>query len=147
MLRHESLQHKFIKGTEPEVSELADIVAERSQNKTQKYGKRPFGVGILLIGAGPGGAGLYETCPSGQHWEYLAQAIGRRAQAAKAYLEQHLAEFEKAGRDELIRHALKALGDCRSKDETGLECVALGIVGVEEPFELIEGEKLRPFVE
>jgi 20S proteasome subunit alpha 6 len=147
MLRNESLQHKFIKGTEAEVAELADIVAERSQNKTQKYGKRPYGVGLLLIGAGPTGARLYETCPSGQHWEYLAQAIGRRAQAAKTYLEQHLAEFEKAGRDELIRHALKALGDCRSKDETGLECVALGIVGVDEPFELFEGETLRPFVE
>ena len=147
VLRTECLEHKFRYGTEAKVISLADTVAERSQSKTQKYGKRPYGVGLLLIGAGTDGARLFETCPSGQHWEYNAQAIGRRAQAAKTYLEQHLAEFQDCGRDDLIRHALKALSDCRGKDESGLDCIAVGVVGTNEPFTIIEGADLRPFVE
>jgi 20S proteasome subunit alpha 6 len=147
LLRNECLQHKFVYGSEAKARDLADTVAERSQNKTQKYGKRPYGVGLLLIGADADGARLFETCPSGQHWEYNAQAIGRRAQAAKTYLEQHLAEFEDCGKEALIKHALKALSDCRAKEETGLECIALGVVGIDDPFVILEGEQLRGFVD
>jgi 20S proteasome subunit alpha 6 len=145
LLRSECLEHRFIFGSEAKVVTLADTVAVRSQGKTQKVGKRPFGVGLLMIGASSDGARLFETCPSGQHWEYNAQAIGRRAQAAKTYLEQHLGEFENAGSDDLIRHALRALRDCRAKDETGLDCIAVGVVGVDDPFVILEGSALQPY--
>jgi 20S proteasome subunit alpha 6 len=145
LLRNECLDHRFVYGSEAKVVQLADTVALRSQAKTQKYGRRPYGVGLLLIGAGPDGPRLFETCPSGQHWEYNAQAIGRRAQAAKTYLEQHLAEFENAGKDELIRHALLALRDCRAKEDTGIDCLAVGVVGIDDPFVIIEGDALQPY--
>jgi 20S proteasome subunit alpha 6 len=147
VLRSECLEHRFLLGSEAKAIQLADTVALRSQSKTQKYGRRPYGVGLLLIGAGTDGARLFETCPSGQYWEYNAQAIGRRAQAAKTYLEHHLAEFDGAGKEDLIRHALKALRDCRAKDETSLDCLAVGVVGVDEPFVIIEGNALRPYAE
>lgn len=139
-LRNECLQHRFNFGSEVRAVTLADTIAERSQRKTQKYGKRPYGVGMLLIGAGPDGPRLFETCPSGQHWEYNAHAIGRRAQAAKTYLEQHITEFEDCDGEALIRHALKALNGCRAKDENGLSCIAVGVVGVSDPFVILEGE-------
>ncbi|OHT15662.1 Family T1, proteasome alpha subunit, threonine peptidase [Tritrichomonas foetus] len=146
MLRSECLRHKFVYGTESKVSTLADFIADRSQNKTQKVGKRPYGVGLLMIGANPAdGPRLFETCPSGQNYEYDAQSIGRRSQAAKTYLEQNLPEFHNSTRDELIKHALKALFDCRAKEENGLECFAVGVVGVDEPFMIIEGDALRPY--
>jgi 20S proteasome subunit alpha 6 len=127
---------------------LADVVAKKSQAKTQSSGKRPYGVGLLLIGVGNDGPRLFETCPSGQHWEYNAQAIGRRAQAGKTYLEQHFNEFPNASRDELIRHVLKALSDCRSKDETtSIGSMILGVVGIGEQFTILEGEALRPYIE
>lgn len=145
LLRNECLNHKFVYGTESKVVSLADIVAERSQNKTQKVGKRPYGVGLLMIGANTDGPRLFETCPSGQHWEYNAQAIGRRAQAAKTYLENNLAQFQDCGRDDLIKHALRALCDCRAKDDEGLDCFAVGVVGVNEPFVSFEGEALKQY--
>ena len=145
LLRNECLNHKFVFGSEARVANLADTVAERSQNKTQKVGKRPYGVGLLMIGTGPDGARLFETCPSGQNWEYNAQAIGRRAQAAKTYLENNLNAFMDCGRDELIKHALKALRDCGTKEDENLDCYAVGVVGIDEPFMILEGEALRPF--
>jgi 20S proteasome subunit alpha 6 len=145
LLRNECLDHRFVYGTEARAIQLADTVAVRSQSKTQKYGRRPYGVGLLLIGAGNDGARLFETCPSGQHWEYEAQAIGRRAQAAKTYLEQHLKEFKSAEKGALIRHALAALRDCRAKEDTGLECLAVGVVGIDDPFVILEGEALEPY--
>lgn len=147
LLREECLQHRFKFGSEAKVRSLADTIANRSQKKTQKYGKRPYGVGLLLAGINYDGPRIFETCPSGQHWEYTAQAIGRRAQSAKTYLEQHLDEFEESSRDDLIRHALRALKDCQGKDEGGLERITVGIVGVEEPFVILETDDLRPFVD
>merc|ERR1719421_767133 len=44
-----------------------------------------------VYGAGPH---LYETCPSGNYNEYLAVAIGARAQSAKTYLEKHHESFK-----------------------------------------------------
>ncbi|KAH0789376.1 20S proteasome subunit alpha type 1 [Histomonas meleagridis] len=147
LLRNECIQHKFAYGSEIRVVELADIVAERSQKKTQKYDKRPYGVGLLMIGSGSDGVRLFETCPSGQNWEFNAQAIGRRAQAGKTYLEQHLAEFKDCDREGLIRHALKAINDCSSKEEINLESLAVGVVGIDEPFEILEGEQLRCYID
>lgn len=145
LLRNECLNHKFVYGTEAKVVNLADTVAERSQNKTQKIGKRPYGVGLLMVGVGSDGPRLFETCPSGQHWEYNAQAIGRRAQAAKTYLENNLSAFPECGRDDLIRHSLKALSDCRAKEDDGIDSFAVGVVGVDEPFVILEGEALKPY--
>lgn len=146
LLRNECLQHRFEYGTEPKVVSLADTVAIQSQKKTQKYNKRPYGVGLLMIGAGTDGPRLFETCPSGQHWEYNAQAIGRRAQAAKTYLEQHLDEFPECNRDQLIVHAIKALNDCRAKEESGVDSIAVGFVGRNEPFTILQNEALQPYL-
>jgi 20S proteasome subunit alpha 6 len=147
LLRSECLDHRFAFGSEGRIAQLAETVALRSQSKTQKYGRRPYGVGLLLIGAGLDGSRLFETCPSGQYWEYNAHAIGRRAQAAKTYLEQHLNEFESAGKEELIKHALRALRDCRAKEETELNCLAIGVVGIDEPFAIIEGNALQAYID
>jgi len=63
------------------------------------------------------GPHLFQTDPSGAYYEYIAQAIGSRAQSGKTYLEKYYAEFEELGVDDLIKHALKALsgttGKCR----------------------------------
>ena len=147
ILRNECLNHKFAYGTEARVQDLADSIALRSQKKTLVYGKRPFGVGLLMAGCNVDGPRLFETCPSGQNWEYNAQAIGRRAQAAKTYLEQHLAEFENCSKEELIKHALRALNDCKSRESDNLEALAVGVVGIDEPFEIIEGNDLQQYNE
>lgn len=43
------------------------------------------------------GPHLFQTCPSGNYFEYVAMAIGARSQSAKTYLEKHFEEFEVCG--------------------------------------------------
>jgi len=62
------------------------------------------------------GPHLFQTDPSGAYYEYVAQAIGSRAQSGKTYLEKYYAEFEELGVDDLIKHALKALSGTTGKE-------------------------------
>ncbi len=58
--------------------------------KTQRASKRPYGVGLLVAGYDASGPHLFETCPSGNYYEYYAYSIGARSQSARTYLEDHL---------------------------------------------------------
>ena len=60
---------------------------------TQEYGRRPYGVGFLVIGQDNSGPHLYEFSPSGNSYEYFAMSIGARSQSAKTYLEKHYESF------------------------------------------------------
>ena len=60
---------------------------------TQEYGRRPYGVGFLVIGQDNAGPHLYEFSPSGNSYEYYAMSIGARSQSAKTYLEKHYESF------------------------------------------------------
>ena len=75
------------------------------------------------------------------------EAKGEAAKAAKTYLEQLLNEFESCTRDELIKHALKALNGCKSRESDSLEAIAVGVVGMDEPFKIIEGAELQAYSE
>ena len=84
------------------------------QSHTHGAGRRPFGLGLLVVGHDVTGPCLYETCPSGQFWQCKAMALGARSQAAKTYLERKLDEFAGASADDLVTHALLALQVCFS---------------------------------
>lgn len=64
-----------------------------AQVNTQEYGRRPYGVGFLVIGQDKSGPHLYEFSPSGNSYEYYAMSIGARSQSAKTYLEKHYESF------------------------------------------------------
>ena len=64
-----------------------------AQVNTQEYGRRPYGVGFLVIGLDHTGPHLYEFSPSGTSFEYFAVSIGARSQSAKTYLEKHFESF------------------------------------------------------
>jgi 20S proteasome subunit alpha 6 len=64
-----------------------------AQVNTQEYGRRPYGVGFLVIGQDQGGPHLYEFAPTGTAYEYYAMSIGARSQSAKTYLEKHYEQF------------------------------------------------------
>lgn len=91
------------------VGRLVRQIADKSQVATARSWKRPYGVGLLVAGADAAGPHLFNTCPSGNYYEYKAMAIGARAQAAKTYLEKHFESFPAASMDDLILHGLKAL--------------------------------------
>lgn len=67
---------------------------------------------------------------------------------ARTYLERNLDQFEACGREELVKHALKALRESLPHDkELGIENTSLGVGGIKETFELFDGEKVRSFLD
>lgn len=64
------------------VGRLVRQVADKHQVCTQRSWKRPYGVGLLVGGYDKTGSHLYNTCPSGNYYEYKAMAIGARSQVS-----------------------------------------------------------------
>lgn len=69
-------------------------LADMHQMTTQSYVRRPYGVGMLVAAHDQTGPHLFQTCPSGNYFEYIAMAIGARSQSAKTYLEKHFEDFD-----------------------------------------------------
>jgi len=149
-MRTECMNHKFVYDSPMQVGRLVLRVADKSQRNTQRYGSRPYGVGLLVIGFDQTGAHLYETCPSGNYFDYKAMAIGARSQAAKTYLERKFGDFENASLETLIREGLTALEETiSSSDEIGLtgKNTSVGIVGSDQKFEILEGNKVQVYLD
>jgi 20S proteasome subunit alpha 6 len=150
LMRSQCLDHAYVFGEAYPAERLVEFVANKSQVHTQKYGRRPYGVGLLVAAHDSTGAHLFETAPDGNFFEYKAYAIGARSQSAKTYLEKHFGSFPDASRDELINHALLALRDTvASKDEQGLTTrnTTIAFVGDGIPFTVWEGEQLRSLLD
>jgi len=148
-MRTECINHKYVFETPMQVGRLVTQVADKSQVHTQQYGRRPYGVGLLVIGYDQTGAHLYETSPSGNFYDYKAMAIGARSQSAKTYLEKHFQSFENASLDDLIKHGLFALRETTqsSTDAPNSKNCTVGIVGLDKVFEIFEGPKLQPYLD
>ena len=141
-MRNECLNHKYAYETPMNCGRLAGHLGRKAQKATQTAEKRPFGVGMLIAGADKTGVHLYETCPSGNVYDYISMAIGGRSQSAKTYLEKHFRTFEDAPEEELIRHGLQALIKCLDQDTTLIpESVSVCVIGLNSNFKkLTESE-------
>jgi 20S proteasome subunit alpha 6 len=152
-MRSECLSHKFVYDSPLAVGRLVRGVADKSQVHTQRYGRRPYGVGLLVIGYDKeNGPQLYETCPSGNSYHFKAQAIGARSQSARTYLERTYEGYMQCSLDELIRHVLLALRESAPKatdDKSTVHAdnVAVCVVGVDRDFEIIDGDRIVPYLD
>ena len=118
-----------------------------SQVKTQKSSKRPYGVGLLIAGIDSNGPHLFETCPSGNYYEYEAYSIGARSQSARTYLEDNFETFKEASLKELIFHSLKALKKSASEEgEVKASSVEIGVVGRDSPFRLLKESEIEEYL-
>lgn len=98
-------------------------------------------MGLLVAGVDKDGPHLFETCPSGNYYEYYAYSIGARSQSARTYLEDHLPQFNTSSLDELVQHALAALKKSASDEgEVKAESVEIGVVGRDKQFTLLKTE-------
>jgi len=87
--------------------------------------------------------------------EMNACAIGARSQMARTYLERNLEEFENCGREELVKHGLRALKESLAQDkELTVENCSVGVVGVRpeggkgiEGFKLYDGQEVKQWVD
>lgn len=123
---------------------------------TQRYDRRPYGVGLLVAGYDEQGPHIYQTCPSANYFDCKAMAVGARSQSARTYLEKHLDEFKDCDLEELVKHGLRALRDTLPNEvELNTKNVSIGIVGKGQHFkvcledeigkylQMIEGEEKR----
>jgi 20S proteasome subunit alpha 6 len=75
-------------------------------------------------------------------------AIGSRSQTSRTYLEKEFEGFNNASLDDLIKHALKALASSLSGDsELDTKNASIAIVGIDRPFEIIEGPKIQKYLD
>mmetsp|Transcript_15886 Transcript_15886/g.23593 ORF Transcript_15886/g.23593 Transcript_15886/m.23593 type:complete len:246 (-) Transcript_15886:87-824(-) len=146
-MRTECLNHKFQFDSPIITGRMVSDLADKHQAKTQASWKRPYGVGMLVAGYDRDGPHLYQTCPSGNLYEYKAMAIGARAQSAKTYLEKHLESYPGADLEQLIMHALKALEGPASDKDVAVENATVAVVGKNQPFQVLEGDELKPYLD
>jgi len=138
------------------VNRLVSAIADKAQVNTQEYGRRPYGVGFLVIGQDQSGPHLYEFSPSGNSYEYYAMSIGARSQSAKTYLEKHYEAFADCSLEELVKHGLHALRETLQQDkDLNVNNTSVGIVGAPSThekttgvsFRILEGESIQPFLD
>ncbi|KIK42971.1 hypothetical protein CY34DRAFT_804288 [Suillus luteus UH-Slu-Lm8-n1] len=157
-MRQQAMGERMIFNRPMPVNRLVSSIADKAQVNTQEYGRRPYGVGFLVIGQDQSGPHLFEFSPSGNSYEYYAMSIGARSQSAKTYLEKHYESFADCNLEDLIRHGLHALRETLQQDkELNVNNTSVGIIGPmgqhEKPisppgsFRILEGDKVEVYLE
>ncbi|EGE00505.1 proteasome subunit alpha [Trichophyton tonsurans CBS 112818] len=155
-MKQQSLASKMTYGRPLQVERIVSRIGDRAQTNTQVYGKRPYGVGLLIAGVDEAGPHLFEFQPSGMTQEMVACAIGARSQMARTYLERNLDSFADCGREALINHALKALKESWSQGrELTIDNTTVGVAVVSsaaangkiDTFKIYAGPDVTAFLE
>uniref|UniRef100_A0AC35UB07 Proteasome subunit alpha type n=1 Tax=Rhabditophanes sp. KR3021 TaxID=114890 RepID=A0AC35UB07_9BILA len=130
------------------VAHIANQVQLKLQANTQYYGRRPFGVGLLIAGYDRDGTHLVKSEPSAEVVETYASAIGARSQSARTYLERHLDEFATATPEKLVYHALMALRDSLpAEDNLNKKNTSISIVGKGQTFKIMDNDDVVPYLD
>ncbi|TPX32477.1 hypothetical protein SeMB42_g07613 [Synchytrium endobioticum] len=146
-MRTEAMRSRMVYNRPVPVYRIVAAVCDKAQVNTQRYGRRPYGVGLLVGGFDETGPHLYECSPSGNFFEYVAMSIGARSQSAKTYLEKHYLSFADASKDDLIVHGLRALRDTLQSDkELDTTNCYLATVGKGNNYEIVEGDALSKYL-
>jgi len=156
-MRQQAMSSKMIPNRPIPVNRLVSSIADKAQVNTQEYGRRPYGVGFLVIGQDNSGPHLYEFSPSGNSYEYYAMSIGARSQSAKTYLEKHYESFDDSSLEDLVQHGLHALRETLQQDkELNVNNTSIGIVGPASEhekvtisggsFRILENGSVEPFL-
>lgn len=146
-MRTECLNYKYSHDALLPVSRLITSLGNKMQVCTQRYDRRPYGVGLLVAGYDDLGPHIYQTCPSANYFDCKAMAIGSRSQSARTYLEKHLDEFLSSSTEELIKHGLRALRDTLPNEvELNTKNVSIGMVGKGTDFTILDEEAISVYL-
>ena len=140
-MRNECTNERYAHDQPLPVSRLVAKLGLKMQACTQRYDRRPFGVGLLIAGYDSKGPHIYQTCPSANYFDCKCMAIGARSQSARTYLEKNLTAFAESDLTSLVRHGLLALRECLPNDlELSTKNVSIAIVGREKNFSVFDDE-------
>ncbi|XP_010789590.1 proteasome subunit alpha type-1 [Notothenia coriiceps] len=92
-MRQECLDSRFVFDRPLPASRLVSLIGSKTQIPTQRYGRRPYGVGLLVAGYDDMGPHIFQTCPSANYFDCKAMSIGARSQSARTYLERCMEKF------------------------------------------------------
>lgn len=146
-MRTECLNHRYAHDEPLPVSRLISSLGNKMQVCTQRYDRRPYGVGLLVAGFDDQGPHIYQTCPSATYFDCKAMAIGARSQSARTYLEKYLNEFPECSVEDLVRHGLRALRDTLPNEvELTSKNVSIAIVGKAVDFSIFDDENVEPYL-
>lgn len=146
-MRNECLNHKYVFTTPHPVGRLVTKVADKAQYYTQRQAKRPYGVGLIVIGCDSTGPHVFQADPSGNQFEYIAQGMGTRSQSAKTYLEKHFESFQDADLETMIKHALTSLkGTSHDKKPLTANGVSVAYVGRDKQLTILGEDDLADYV-
>lgn len=144
-MRDECLNHRYVFESAMPVRRLVIQLSDKSHVYTIKQEKRPYGVGLLVAGVDQAGPHIFETSPSGEFFEYEAQAIGSRSQAARTYLGNNFETFADCDLKTLINHSLLALRGS-SQNVMTPKNVTVAVMSVNQPFKLLSSDELTHFL-
>lgn len=146
-MRSECLDSRWAYEQPLPISRLVSVIGNKSQIPTQRYGRRPFGVGLLIAGYDSAGPHIYQTCPSANYYDCKAMAIGARSQSARTYLEKYLDEFLDCTLEELVKHGLRALRDTLpSEVNLSIKNCSLGMVTKDMKFTIYDDDQVAPYL-
>jgi len=146
-MRTECLNSRYAHDTPLPVSRMIGDLGNKMQICTQRYGKRPYGVGLLVAGYDDQGPHIFQTCPSANFYDCRAMAIGARSQAARTYLEKFLNDLKECDLDELVKHGLRALRDTLPNEvDLTNKNVSIAVVGKDTPFTIHDDANVDPFL-
>jgi len=116
-LRSECLNYKHSYDSTYPVSRLITNLGNKMQTTTQRYDRRPYGVGLLVAGYDEKGPHVYQVTPSATFFNCKANSIGSRSQSARTYLERNLGTFLDSSNDDIICHGILAILGTLPTDE------------------------------
>ncbi|KAK9306384.1 hypothetical protein QLX08_002903 [Tetragonisca angustula] len=146
-MRTECLNYKYSHDDLLPVSRLLASLGNKLQTCTQRYDRRPYGVGLLIAGYDDQGPHIYQTCPSSNYFDCKAMAIGARSQSARTYLEKHLNDLLTCNLDELIKHGLRALRDTLPNEvDLSVKNVSIAVVGKGTNFKIFDEDAISVYL-
>jgi len=146
-MRNECMNERYAHNRSLPVKELVTKLGNKMQSSTQRYDRRPHGVGLLIAGFDSEGPHIYQTCPSANYFDCKAMSIGARSQSARTYLEKNLDKFGECDLNQLTKHGLLALRECLPNDmELNSKNVSIAIVGKGHDFAIYDDQKVEQFL-
>ncbi|KAH8327875.1 hypothetical protein KR067_001266, partial [Drosophila pandora] len=152
-LRSECLNYKHTYESTYPVSRLITNLGNKMQTTTQRYDRRPYGVGLLVAGYDEKGPHIYQVMPSANFYDCKAYSIGSRSQSARTYLESNLASFADSSNDEIIAHGIVAIkrslptDENQGKENAAQYDITVAIVGKGQPFKILTKEEMKKYEE
>ncbi|XP_011186568.1 proteasome subunit alpha type-1-like [Zeugodacus cucurbitae] len=152
-LRTECLNYKYAYGARYPVSRLISNLGNKMQVTTQRYDRRPYGVGLLVAGYDERGPHIFQVDPSANFFNCKAMSIGSRSQSARTYLERNISSKGRdfvCTKDELICHGIQAIRGSLPNDEDSespLLNISIAIVGKDQPFKILDDVESKKYLD